>query len=127
MKKVEQIFKDNVILDYDYNTIFNSIKNEGKIWYIVLTHKTVKDKDKGFIVTKYWNTKQGKDNLLSYGNKMKFSAELESFQILEINNYNKQYLSIFKQGVNSNGKIREPKIKINKKAINNFLIYESQY
>ena len=59
---------------------------------------------------------------MSYSKKMKNNITFTDFKILEINNYNKGYLSIFKQGVNSNSKSREPKIKINNSDINNFLI-----
>ena len=51
----------------------------------------------------------------------------EIIQILEINDYNINYLSLFTQGINSNGKLRDAKIKIDKKAINNFLIYTSTF
>jgi hypothetical protein len=64
---------------------------------------------------------------MSYSKKMKNRIELTDFMILEINEYNNKYLSVFNQGINSNKLPREPKIKIDKKMINNFLIYSSKF
>jgi hypothetical protein len=118
--------KTSGILGNDAKTIFGSIENHGKVWYIVLNHSTVKDSDKGFVTTEYWNKVQGKENLRSYSTKMKYSVKLENLQILEMNAFNKDHLSIFNQGINSNGSLRKVKIKINKKEIKRFLIYESE-
>lgn len=113
------------ILGNDAKTIKNSVKKDGKIWYIVLNHDTIKDIDMGSITSKFWNKVQGKLDLLSYSKKMKHSVTLDNFQILEINTYNEKYLTPFNQGLNSNGLPRNPKIKINKKHLKNFLIYDS--
>ena len=50
--------------DYDLETIKKIIEN-GKIYYVVCNHKTTKDKDNEYVVTTFWNTVQGKDNLMS--------------------------------------------------------------
>ena len=110
------------ILGNDLETIKKIIEN-GKIYYVVCNHKTTKDKDNEYVVTTFWNTVQGKDNLMSYANKMKHSIHLESFYILEINKYNFKYIDIFNQGINSDGKKRNPKISISNKNINNFIIH----
>lgn len=119
----------------DWDTIMNVI-DEGSVFYIVLNHDTEKDKDYNNEVTIFWNTqnnikrlltgKKAKD-LLSYAEKMKYSVKLTSYYVLEINKYNKQYLKEFKQGVNSNGKPREPKISISSKNIGNFLIHQMDF
>ena len=54
---------------------------------------------------------------------MKHSVSLKNYLILEINKYNMKYLDIFKQGKNSDGKPRNPKIMISNKNINNFLVH----
>jgi hypothetical protein len=113
------------ILGNDAKTIFGSVKKDGKLWYIVVNHSTVKDKDKGYVTTEYWNKALRKEDLRSYHSRMKHSVKLESLQILEINTYNLNHISEFNQGANSNSLLRNPKIKINKKALKNFLIYES--
>lgn len=106
----------------DYETIMNIIENQS-IYYIVCNHDTVKDSKENYVVTEFWNKIQHKDNLHSYGEKMKYSVKLNSYFILEINKYNKKYLNVFNQGKNSNGKPREPKIMINEKNLNNFLVH----
>lgn len=106
----------------DYETIMDLIENQS-IYYVVCNHDTEKDKDYNYEVTEYWNKAQNKENLHSYGDKMKHSVKLTSYYILEINKYNKKYLQIFKQGKNSNGKEREPKIMIPDKNIGNFLVH----
>jgi len=115
----------SAILGNDKTTI-NKALSLGKIWYVVLSHQTIKDSEKEFEVTIFWNKLRNKSNLYSYGKRMKNSVILDKLQILEINNFNKQYLSDFKQGKNSNGKERNVKIKINKKDINNFLIFNER-
>ena len=106
----------------DYNTIMNLLENQS-IYYIVANHETEKDKDHNNIVTKYWNKKQSKDDLLSYANKMKYSVKIKSYYILELNKYNKKYIDIYHQGRNSDGRPRNPKISISMKNINNFLVH----
>jgi hypothetical protein len=121
------------ILGNDKNSFHSALNKYNKIWYIAFSHNTKKDKDYKGVVTKFWNKelnlRDGKNKKLdSYLNKMKNSIELENFSILEINHFNKQYLSDFKQGVNSNNQSRKYKIKINKKDINNdnFAIYRQK-
>lgn len=115
------------ILGNDKINVDKALSLYEKFWYIVFNHNTEKDSDYKNEVAIYWNTRQGKENLLSYAKKMKNNISFTDFKILEINTYNQKYLSIFNQGVNSNGKPREPKIKINKRDINNFLIYSSNF
>ncbi|MEA1987411.1 MAG: hypothetical protein U9N76_07985, partial [Candidatus Marinimicrobia bacterium] len=116
----------SAILGNDQKTIFAILKSDKKFWYIVLNHKTTMDSNKSYVVTKFWNKKQNKSDLLSYSSKMKNSVELSNLEILEINEYNQNYLSEFKQGKNSDGSIRNVKIKISSKLIHNFRIYESE-
>lgn len=112
-------------------TLINPPYNKS-IYYIVVNHETEKDIDSGSELTRYWNKlkseNKGKEyNPLSYEKRMKKSVKLVSYYILEINQYNKQYLSEYKQGHNSNGKPRKCKIKIDDKAINNFLVYKKEF
>lgn len=106
----------------DYNTIMEVVKTH-PIYYIVFNHSTIKDSDNDYKVTFYWNSVQNKKNIKSYSAKMKASIKLKSYMILEINNVNVNYLSEFKQGHNSNGKNRQPKIMIKKRNIDNFIIH----
>jgi len=114
----------NAILGNDKNNILQALQKYGKIWYIVLNHTTIMDKDRGFEVTRFWNTIQNKSNLYSYSTRMKHSIEIQNIEILEINRFNIGYLSDFNQGINSNGNNRNVKIKINKSLKDNFLIFK---
>ena len=115
------------ILGNDLLNIEQALDNFGKIWYVVFNHDTVKDSVKEYEVTLFWNQRLQKENLMSYSKKMKNSITFTDFQVLEINNYNKNYISAFNQGHNSNSKERKPKIKIDNNKINNFLIYHSEF
>ena len=106
----------------DYNTIMNLLENQS-IYYIVANHETEKDKDHNYIVTKYWNNSQSKEDIMSYSNKMKYSVKIKNYYILELNKYNKKYIEIYHQGRNSDGSPRNPKIIINTKNLNNFLVH----
>lgn len=117
----------NAILGNDKSNIESALEHYKKIWYVVFNHNTFKDEDYGYEVTLFWNQQQGKEDPMSYSKRMKHHVELTDFMILEINRYNEKYLSVFNQGLNSNGLPREPKIKINKNSINNFLIFKSPF
>lgn len=109
----------------DWSTIFNILNQtdfDHHIYYIVCEHATYKDSEFNYEVTQFWNRAQNKDNLMSYHKRMKHHIDLKKVYILDINNSNKQFLSVFKQGVNSNGKLREPKIMIDHKMLDKFVI-----
>ena len=111
----------------DWDTVFSIIDDptkSGHIYYVVCEHSTVKDKDCNYEVTYYWNKTRNKENLMSYSSRMKNSIELKKAYILDINKDNKQYLTMFKQGVNSNGQLRAPKIMIEHDKLDKFLIKE---
>lgn len=110
----------------DWDTIMNVIK-DNSVYYVVCNHDTEHDRDHGNEVTIFWNTQLGKEDLLSYANKMKNSVTLTSYYILEINRFNKQYLDVFHQGHNSDGSPRNPKISIKNKNIGNFLIHQVNF
>ena len=114
------------IIGNDYETI-KKLVEQGKVYYIVCNHKTNLDKDYSYEVTKFWNSVQQKDDLLSYSNKMKHDVELNNYNILEINKFNFKYLDLYNQGKNSNGNSRNPKISISNKNIGNFLIHMVEF
>lgn len=111
----------------DWNTIFSILNRNDEsshIYYIVCEHATEKDKEYDYEVTKYWNSAQNKDDLLSYHKRMKNNVTLKKVYILDINCDNKEYLTMFKQGINSNGKPRAPKIMIEQDNLKYFVIEE---
>lgn len=110
----------------DYETIMKVIEDYA-IYYVVCDHDTIKDKDMGYETTKFWNTVQNKDDLMSYHSKVKGAVQLKNYMVLEINKYNARYLAEFQKGfVNSNGKPRRSKIMIKKKDLPNFVVYKHE-
>ena len=112
----------NGIQGNDYNTIMKLLETQS-IYYIVANHETERDRDHGYVVTKYWNTAQKKEDLMSYSSRMKFCVNIKSYYILELNKYNKQYIDIYNQGRNSDGHSRNPKISISMNNLSNFLVH----
>lgn len=111
----------------DWDTVMSIIdekKINSHIYYIVCENEVEKDSDHEYEVTNYWNTMQKKKNLMSYHKKMKHNVKLNKMYVLDINNDNKEHLTIFKQGINSNGKPRKPKIMIEDKNLKEFVIAE---
>ena len=102
------------------------IENDS-IYYVVVNHDTERDRDHDNKVTMFWNQQLGKENLLSYANKMKHSVKLTSYYVLEFNKQNKDFLDEFNQGHNSDGNPRQKKIQIKKKNIDKFLIHQMEF
>lgn len=114
----------------DWETVFSIIgtdKPNNHIFYIVCEHGTIKDSERNYEVTHYWNQVQGKADLMSYSKRMKNQVILKKMYILDINSSNKDYLSKFKQGINSNGKLRAPKIMIERDNLNKFILFEMNF
>lgn len=108
----------------DWDTVFATIEKHGRIFYIVCEHSTVKDSDCEYVVTRFWNTVQHKEDLMSYHKRMKNSVTLRKVYILEINANNCGYLTMFKQGINSNGDLRAPKIMVEHDNLSHFVVAE---
>lgn len=120
----------NGILGNDWDTIHRLINIGDRIcsvYSIVLELDVTKDSDYGYEVTLFWNKVQNKSNLMSYSKKMKHDVKIVGYYILEINRNNQQHLKMFRQGKNSNGKPRNPKIMISNKDISNFLIHKKKF
>lgn len=109
----------------DWDTIFGIINGQDEkshVYYIVCEHSTEKDSLHDYEVTKFWNTAQRKANLMSYSARMKNRVRLNRVYILDIHYSNREYLTKFKQGLNSNGKPREPKIMIEQDNLQHFIV-----
>ena len=115
------------LIGNDEFNAYQAVKLYGKIWYVAFNHSTKKDKDNGAKVMKKWNEIRCKDSM-GYLSRMKYSIQLKSFDILEINKTNIKYLKAFNQGKNSNGKPRPRKILIDKADLknDNFAIYRQK-
>ena len=61
---------------------------------------------------------------MSYSSRMKNNVRLKRVYILDINFANREFLTKFKQGINSNGKPRAPKIMIEQDNLQHFIVEE---
>ena len=118
----------SAILGNDKIKFYKLLKKDGKVWYVVFNLEYKMDKNYNCIVCNFWNIQLNKlkkknKKLDSYCNRMKKSGILLSMNILEFNQFNEKYISNFEQGKQPNGRSRNPKIKIYKKNIENFVIY----
>ncbi len=115
---------------------FSSLKtviedNKGVVYYVCCLYEAEKDSKKDYVVTRYRNElrddpyKTENELKKGYGAKMKYSVELRKLYILKIDSLTYELLKQdpFKQGKNSNGKNREPKLKIKKSMIDALAIY----
>ncbi|OGD68910.1 hypothetical protein A3I18_00165 [Candidatus Campbellbacteria bacterium RIFCSPLOWO2_02_FULL_35_11] len=116
------------VLGNDKISVHKVINDYERLWYVVFELTSEKDKNFDCKVSRFWNQKlrelrnKNKEDI-SYCNKMKYNIVLNNLYILEINKFNEKYLSDMKQGRNSDGNLRNLKIMINKKDIDNFVIY----
>ena len=107
--------------------------NNGIVYYICCLYKAEKDSSHGYEVTKYWDKLRGgeyaangyKDMADRYGKKMKYSVEPRTLCVLKIDQITYEILkkNPFAQGVNSDGKDRKPKLKVQKDMITALSIY----
>ncbi|EIE42099.1 hypothetical protein MCANUFG1_00633 [Mycoplasmopsis canis UFG1] len=112
------------------NDIENTIKyisQFGKIWYILYEHDTIKDinmkSQMAIRRMKLLNT-WSESKKISYAHRLKHSVKFKKMYIFELNAINMhEIMSVFNQGHNSNNSKRKPKFAINKKNINNYIIY----
>lgn len=108
-------------------------KNGGTVYYICCLYKAEKDSSHGYQVTKYWDMLRGgiyaangyKDMPERYGKRMKFSVEPKTICVLKIDSVTYEILrkNPFAQGINSDGKERKPKLKVQKDMIKALSIY----
>ncbi len=126
--------RSNAIQGNDKATIEQAVERCGKVWYIVLEHNTVRDKDMGGVTCIEWNEQINERNRRagrlevkersSYLSRMKHSVQFVHFLILEITAENYMHVGVYNQGRNSDGSRRMPKIMIRRKDIDNFAIFK---
>ncbi|KRC64058.1 hypothetical protein ASE12_04350 [Aeromicrobium sp. Root236] len=116
----------------DAKDIARSVEEFGRFWYVIYEHETRHARDNGDLATIEWNEyrrsvghKGRKEyNPLSYARKFKESVRFVGMKILEVNEANfGLVLGEFAQGKQPNGAARALKVMINKRNIDNFLIY----
>lgn len=114
------------VIGNDFGTIISILQKEipfNHIYYLICEHQTEKDFLYDFEVLNYWMKLQKKSET-NYHNKMKNNITLNKALILEINPINCDFLQVFIQGKNSNGRPRDPKISIDESDFEEFIIEE---
>ena len=112
----------------DKNSTLNAINFKGKLWYVIYEHETKKDIDydseMAIARMELLGTPYKEGSKISYQRRMKHSVNFKKMEILELNKINlHEVLKTFNQGHNSDGNTRNLKFIINKRNIDNFVIY----
>lgn len=112
----------------DQENVLEAINKYEKLWYIIYEHKTEKDSvhnnEMAIKRMKLIGTPYNNGDKISYAKKMKHSVEFLQMKIFELNRINlNETLTIFNQGHQPSGEKRKPKFLINKKNIENFIVY----
>ncbi|WP_448074208.1 hypothetical protein [Georgenia yuyongxinii] len=117
----------------DAASIAACVNQYGKFWYVIYEHETHKAKDHGDVATIEWNewkrsvgyTNRKEYNPLSYRTRFKAAVRFFKMRILEVNPANFGIvLGDFAQGSQPDGAGRALKVMINKRNVENFLVYE---
>lgn len=112
----------------DQASVMEAINRGGRLWYIIYEHDTIKDSERNNemaikrmeLLEKPYDGK-GK---ISYAARMKHSVNFRSMKILELNRANMNaVLKTFNQGHQPSGEDRLPKFTIDKKNIDNYLVF----
>lgn len=124
--KASDIDNSVVILNDQENTL-KALQHNWKLWYVIYEHETKKDIDYNSEMAiermKLMGTYE-EGSKISYKTRMKHSVNFKKMEILEVNEINRHLiLQDFAQGHNSDGNERNLKFKIDKKDIDNFIIY----
>lgn len=112
----------------DQRSVLEALANCGKIWYIIYEHETIKDKDRNSEMAKarmaLLGTPYEEGGKISYQSKMKHSVLFKRMSIFELNRVNMhETLKAFHQGHQPSGEARAPKFSINKRNIDNFIVF----
>lgn len=122
----------------DKNNFIECINLYDKFWYILYEHETIKDNENNnYEATRFrsnyvwsigeWDKKKPFDEL-SYYTRMKHSVKFVKMTIIELNRINyREALNDFNQGRQPDGNARKPKLKINKRNIENFIVFSHKY
>lgn len=123
----------------DKENVLRCIHEKGRLWYIIYEHETRKDRDmpqNNYEATRFrtnfirekgeWNPMKKWDEL-SYSSRMKHSVNFKKMYIIELNPVNyRSALTDFHQGKQPDGQPRKPKFNINKRNIENLIVFQSE-
>ncbi|WP_018157519.1 hypothetical protein [Demetria terragena] len=118
----------------DAANFFRCLEEFGRFWYVIYEHETWHGRDNGDVATIAWNEwrrsvghvgREAVYNPLSYARKFKEAVRFVRVKVLEVNQANVgvvlgDFQKDFKQ---PDGSLRQGKVMIQKKDIDNFLIY----
>lgn len=116
----------------DAATIERCVAEFGRFWYVIYEHDTWHSRDNRNLATIAWNewrrsvghVSRKEFNPLSYAARFKESVHFFKMSILEVNEANLRVaLGDFHQGRQPGGATRALKVKIDKRTIENFLVY----
>ncbi len=116
----------------DAANLLECVAQYGRFWYVLYEHETWHSKDEGAKPVIAWNewrrsvgyTPRAGYDSMSYARKFKSAVRFVRMKILEVNVANFHLvLDDFKQGRQVGGAERAVKVMIDKKNIDNFLIY----
>lgn len=116
----------------DQENVLEAINKYEKLWYVIYEHKTEKDilhnNEMAIRRMKLIGKTYKNGDAISYAKKMKHSVEFLQMKIFELNRINlNETLTAFNQGHQPSGEKRKPKFLINKKNIENFIVYSYRY
>lgn len=116
----------------DAEDIRRCLAEFGRFWYVIYEHETWRSRDEGDVPVMEWNdwrrsvgheSRNGYDPL-SYAGRFKSAVRFTRALVLEVNEANYPLvLSEFAQGRQPSGAPRALKVMIDKRNIDNFLIY----
>lgn len=118
----------------DAEDIRRCVAEYGRFWYVLYEHDTWHSRDEGDLPVTAWNEWRrsvghvGRQvfDPLSYARRFKSAVQFKRMMILEVNKANFHLvLGEFNQGRQPDGAARAVKVMINKKNIDNFLIYSA--
>lgn len=124
--------KTNVAPGNDASDLARCVEQFGRFWYVIFEHETLYSRDQGNLPVMRWNewrrskgyVAKGPYNPLSYATRFKSEVRFVRMKILEVNRANAEIvLGVFNQGRQPSGADRAVKVMINKRNIDNFLIY----
>lgn len=112
----------------DQESVLEALAKYGRIWYIIYEHETIKDVDRNSEMAKarmeLIGTPYKEGDKISYQSKMKHSVNFKRMRIFELNRVNMhETLKEFHQGRQPSGEARAPKFSINKRNIDNFIVF----
>ncbi len=130
--KADQIDED--ILGNNFESFEKVVvQHNGVVYYICALYKAEKDSKHDYVTSKFWNSLRDEDKKYKNdvelqnraGKQMKYSVKIESINILKIdkNMYEILKENPFNQGRNSDGKPRNPKLKVKKDMISALSVY----